>query len=481
MSKEEPTAVFEVAQRPKSDLSATRKAEATRARRALCETWVPSRFNVAVGLARGLTAIYNTFSGATVIMRDRAWQQSLGPAPAHGVRSELASEALQALYGRGFLVPKGVDEREVVRLHYQASRFSSETLGINLLCTLACNLRCPYCFEGTVQASHRRKTMSRETEEAVVAYVSRAVRGKKAIDLCWFGGEPLLAIGCMDRISSQLISACTQAGVTYNATLVTNATLLSREVVARLRGWRIGSIQVTVDVPRSAKRDLHGRDTLEKVLDNIGIASKRAALHLRVNLTADAEEEFDQLYRSLLQRGLDKTVDTIMIAQVFAPECGRGSSGTRTVEHGRYVEIVTREYAKAAALGLPVRRFFMTGPSDCCSATRVASAAIGPDGMLYKCVEDVGLENRAYGSVFVEGCVRQRNLTPWLCYDWFGHAMCDECPVLPQCAGGCAHKRLFQSDSLTDQDFCYWNVRGDLEERIREYARIHASHRSLSF
>jgi sulfatase maturation enzyme AslB (radical SAM superfamily) len=48
--------------------------------------------------------------------------------------------------------------------------------------------------------------------------------------------------------------------------------------------------------------------------------------------------------------------------------------------------------------------------------------------------------------------------------------MCRECRVLPQCAGGCAHKRLFQSDGLHDEDFCYWHLRGDLENRIREVA-----------
>jgi radical SAM protein with 4Fe4S-binding SPASM domain len=99
---------------------------------------------------------------------------------------------------------------------------------------------------------------------------------------------------------------------------------------------------------------------------------------------------------------------------------------------------------------------------------RWTSAAIGPDGLVYKCVEDLGQPERAYASVFHADRVKLGNLVPWLSYDWFQDATCRQCPVLLQCAGGCPHKRLFQSDTCHGEDFCYWHVRGDLENRIRE-------------
>ncbi len=79
----------------------------------------------------------------------------------------------------------------------------------------------------------------------------------------------------------------------------------------------------------------------------------------------------------------------------------------------------------------------MTGPSSGRNATCESTASIGPDGLLYKCVEVIGLPARAYGSVFLPGHVKLANLLPWLTYDWFGHAQCRDCVLLPQCAGGC--------------------------------------------
>ncbi len=466
MRREKPTAVFEVAPRRPAPSRAARAA----ALEALGETWVPSRFNVAVALSGGETAVYNTSSGAVALLPSGAWQRWLEPGRELPASDRAAQDAARELRAKGLLVPKGVDEVEAVRLHYLSARHSRDVLAVNLLPTLACNLRCPYCFEGKVQATAARKTMSRETEEAVAAHVAASLRGRKALNVCWFGGEPLLALGAVERISARLLAACREARVSYSSTVVTNATLLRRDVVARLRRWRVTAAQVTVDVPKAAKRDRRGRDTLEPVLDNLRVAARRLEVHLRINLSADHEAEFDQLYAALMRRGLHERLKAIMIAHVVAPECGRTGCRVRPVPPAAYVDAIAREYRKARALGLPLKRYFASGPSGGCTATCESSMAIGPDGLLYKCVEDVGLHERAYGSVFLKGHVKLANLLPWLTYDWFQHAQCRDCVLLPQCAGGCPHRRLFEAEGRRDEDFCDWNVRGHLEDRIRDYA-----------
>ncbi|MBI5394969.1 MAG: SPASM domain-containing protein [Verrucomicrobia bacterium] len=468
--KETPTAVFEVAGR-NSAISLPPPATISKALEALGETWIPSRFNVTTALRGSRKAIHNTFTGATAVLNHRSWQRYLRSGFEYRLSGQPVPEQLQALYSRGFLVSKDVDEVELARFHYLASRFDRDTLNVTMLCTLACNLCCAYCFEGQAQADHRGTTMSKETEEAVVAHLSRAVRGKKGLSIWWFGGEPLLTMGPMERISSRLIRICKKGGIHYTAMIATNGTLLTRDVIKQLRRWKVASAQVTLDIPRAAKRDKHGRETQEKVLDNLCLAAGKLKVHLRINLSKDNEAEFDRLYRGLIRRKLHKTLDMVMgIAHVFAPERGRLGCTVCPVGHQSYVHVLAREHAKAAALGLPLRESLVSSPGGGCSATRESAVVIGPDGLLYKCVEDVGLANRAYGSVFLEDFVKPGNLLPWLTYDWFQHAMCKGCPVLPQCAGGCPHRRLFQSGSLKDEDFCYWDMRGDLEDRIRKHA-----------
>jgi uncharacterized protein len=465
MRNEKPTALFEVRPRPGADAEATAGDVA-----ALADTWIPSRFNVTVDLPGRQTALYNTFTGAIAVLPRGAWPPPARALTARPPTAGLVPSTLLDLQAKGFLVPRGIDEIDLLRRHFAATRHANDLLAVNLLPTMACNLRCPYCFEGRARTLCRGGAMSRRTERAAAGHIVRAARDVKHLSLCWFGGEPLLAMGAIERISAEVLPACAKAGIRTHATVVTNGTGLTAGAVRRLRASSVTLAQVTVDVPKASKRDRFGRDTLGPVLDNLRHAARTMEVHIRVNLTRDDEAEFDHLYDEMIRRDLHRHLKSIMIAHVFVPECGRGGCASATLPSRDYLDAVRREVAKARARGLPVHRFFSTQKSGGCSATRERSMCIGPDGLLYKCVEDVGLTGRAYGSVHLEGHVKPGNLLPWLTYDGFRYDRCRRCPVLPQCAGGCAHKRLFQPGRLRPEDFCYWNIRGDLEERVREHA-----------
>jgi hypothetical protein len=124
------------------------EAEVTAAWRALAEVWVPSRFNVSVDLPAGRRAVYNTFTSALTVVNRGFWRRHF----ARNVRlprsGEAPSETLRLLAAKGFLVPRGLDEIARVRLKYQADRHEQDGFTVDLLPTLAFNLRCSYCFEG---------------------------------------------------------------------------------------------------------------------------------------------------------------------------------------------------------------------------------------------------------------------------------------------------------------------------------------------
>jgi uncharacterized protein len=226
-----------------------------------------------------------------------------------------------------------------------------------------------------------------------------------------------------------------------------------------------------VDVPKSEKRDRAGRETVERALDGIARLAENLQVTIRVNVGRDVPAEFDALYGALLRRGLQKRLRFIYFADVRQPECGRSHCSAQ-LGTPLYRRILEREQAKAAAAGLPVGTLHLATPGPC-GATRSSSVTVGPDGLLYRCQADLGLAGRAYGSVF-DGEVRLSNVLPWLSYDWFQHAECRNCPVLPQCAGGCPHQRMYQADGARRGEFCFWFMRANLKTRIREYAMLHA-------
>ncbi len=472
MRNEKITAVFEVSPKAKSEAALFSARTPVRAYQPFLDTWIPSQFNVSVDLPKKNKAVYNTLTGALTILNRDAWRKYLSRGSEFQVRGESVPLPMHLLYSKGFFIAKNIDELEIVRQQFLYSRYSNDILSLNIVPTLLCNLQCPYCFEGKAQIIRNSKMMSRETEDAVVSYIARISREKKQVQIVWFGGEPLLTVGTIERISSQIIPAFDKAGIEYHALSSTNGTLLNRDTVNLLHKYRVSLIQVTVDIPKSTKQDKQGRDTLDKVLDNISIAAEKLRIHIRINLTQDNEKEFDQLYDGFIRRNLQKRLKSINIANVFEPECARNGCVIKPIPPKEYLKILRRETAKAKALGLAFMTFIpLTKASNGgCAATCDSSATIGPCGELYKCVEDLGLVERAYGSIFLKRPVNFNNLIPWLDYDWFKFDMCKKCPVLPQCAGGCAHKRRFQSGKLKDDDYCYWFIRGNLENRVRELA-----------
>jgi len=440
---------------------------------------VPSRFNVSVDLPDGRKAVYNSFSAALVVLKLSHWRRYFQIGARHAISPEAPAPMVAKLHARGFFVAEGTNEIALVRHVYQRDRYDAESsLSVNILATMGCNLACPYCFQGQTQLTVKPRMMTRETEDAVVAYLRRKSLGRRGLALSWFGGEPLLGLKTIERLGRRLIEACDQSGLEYKAVLTTNGVLLTREAVDALAEGRVSLVQVSVDVPRETKRDKRGRDTLDIVLDNLVYASERMNVQLRINLTRDDESEWAELFDGIVKRGGQGRIQ-VYIANVFQPEHARADGVGSRVGHLDYVDLLVRQRARAKEMGLktdgPVASACGTG----CAATNAAALTIDPDGLLYKCPDDAGRPQRAYGSVYLEPVMRPDNFLPWVNYDWFAHQGCNDCPMLPQCAGGCAHRRRFQPD-LPNEDHCYWFLRGDLEARVRDTALGLLSNQSVA-
>jgi uncharacterized protein len=429
-----------------------------------------SRFNVAVDLPGGRKAVLNTFTGALVTVAGATWRRNLAPGADPGAGRQARSPARDLLFSRGLLVPRDVDELDLLRIRTQAARYDEARLGVTLAPTLACNLACRYCFEGGVTPG-RAASLTRAMEETIVQHIAQAARGKKHLDLCWFGGEPLLTTKAIARISARLIPACDRAGVAYTASLVTNGVLLTPETIAALARCRVRFMQVTVDIPAAEKRDRLGRPTLDRVLDNLVLASRTLPAYLRINVGRDDEGEFDRLSDGLRRRRLHERLQSLYYAYVFGPECGALGCRPAAADYPAHVRTVVRERRKALALGLPVN-VTCQPESLGCVATARAHQVIGPDGRLYKCPEDLGLPERAYGSIAAGAAARLANWTPWLTYDWLSDARCARCPALASCGGGCPHRRLFQPLQFDQIRYCEGYLQ-DLEDRIRLRAEEH--------
>lgn len=104
-----------------------------------------------------------------------------------------------------FLVPSDKDECAYYNEISALMRAFNRKKGIKsytILPTFRCNARCIYCYEEGVTQT----TMTPETVEQVIRFIVSTHAGKKA-KITWFGGEPLLGEGIIDRICEGLREA----------------------------------------------------------------------------------------------------------------------------------------------------------------------------------------------------------------------------------------------------------------------------------
>jgi len=466
--QEQPAAAYEVRQSPEAGSTGRFSPRQEAAHTIFRAVLVPSRYNVSVDLSDGRAAVYNTFSAALTILPRAEWQRILGPGARFTFLPGAVAPAISRLHASGFVIPEGTDEVEMVRQHYQRGRHDRVSgFTANVLLTMGCNLACRYCFQGQTQMETRPRMMAAETEDAVIEYLKRSAAGTKMLRVSWFGGEPLLGLRQIKRMTPALTEFCDGAGIAYRAVITTNGVLLEREAVDTLVEARLSQAQVSLDVPAELKHDKRGRCTQDRVLDNLAYAAERIPTQVRVNLTRDDVSEWDRLFDGMARRGLNKTLASVFIAHVYQPEAARGSDVGSPETPATYVEVMRRQYERAQNLGLPMERTVASRCGSGCAATSDNAVTIDPEGLLYKCPDDAGRPNRAYGSVFLDVVIKSENLLRWLSYDWFQYEACRECTLMAQCAGGCPHQRMFQPGRRNDS-YCYWALRGDLEGKIRE-------------
>jgi uncharacterized protein len=420
------------------------------------DVWHPSRYIIS---ARGKDSQYivgSLFTGVVEVISQEVWETYLAPGAAYSVPQDGIPPFLQHLFDQGLLVSAEVDELDRVRVHFQQIRHDISGQRILIAPTLACNLRCSYCFEMGTRKSKDLRPMSMETERLVADYTVAQCEDKQDLIVNWFGGEPLLRMGTIERISESLIDRLDLDRITYRAQITTNGILLDATAVRRLTELLVRECQITVDVPKTNKLDARGRPAMERQLDNIAEASEVMDVKLRVNVGRDIEEEFDSLYAALRSRNLQATLNTLNILPVLPVECGGvDCQQPLAVNQPDEVAFLRRERDKAKAMGFPVSEPFPSAVKPC-GATCITQSLIDPQGFIYKCPSDLGIQDRSFASVYASRPIRPQNLLPWLTYDWFRFEDCRDCKLLPRCAGGCPHRRMHRYGGA----FCLYDPNG---------------------
>lgn len=341
----------------------------------------------------------------------------------------------------GFLVEDGYDEKQELKLRILRSRFQTSSFGLTIAPTSDCNFRCVYCYE---KDQLRPSYMSDEVMEKVVDLLRARAGAIKTFSVTWYGGEPLLALNVIEKLSEQFINICDENDVQYSAGIVTNGSLLKRATVEKLNALKVNFYQITVDGTRENHNRTRpfkgGGATYDIILDNIEECyDLLPTVSLRVNVDKSSISAAEDIRSTLRARGIDGKVKPYLGKitndnndPALSSVCFTGQEFTSSLLDFWEAD----ENKDELWLGK-----YPTVKGNYCGADSQSSFVVDSDGLLYKCWSDIGKTGCAVGCILTGGQLNHEVTYRYMAFDPTEDPDCSECKYLPLCAGGCPYQR----------------------------------------
>lgn len=213
-----------------------------------------------------------------------------------------SDEFINRLVNKGYLVPEKFDESLMVR-RVISDTINRPLLELCMITTQQCNFRCSYCFENVADAP--KGTMSAEVQDAIVDYVKKHITQYSGLEVSWFGGEPLMAMPVIRRLSKLLIEVCAAYKKPYYATVTTNGYLLTRDVFEELLEYKVREYQITLD----GGKELHdqqrflanGEGSFDTILKNLVDIKQHCKGRFFVNIRTNFSQQMYEYLAGFLQ------------------------------------------------------------------------------------------------------------------------------------------------------------------------------------
>lgn len=350
---------------------------------------------------------------------------------------KLEESLVQSLQKGGFLIGDDVDEMELLRHRLRLDTYSNDGLGLTIAPTLDCNFCCSYCYE---QGCEQHGMMSEKTQNSIVDMVKTLAPHLSTLQVSWYGGEPLLALNIIERLTKQFLDLTKEFGIEYNAGIVTNGYLFTPDNVARLLACKVSYCQITIDgnadVHDSRRPHKSGAGTYKTIIDNLLATSKMFPhISLRVNIDQDNKDAITNVKQALEARGIEN------VAPYPAPICDNNGcySSDRCLSIKDFSQFECDVLLSKGDSESIFKKYPQSHSAVCC-ATAMNSYVISADGALYKCWSDIGRKEFSFGNIN-SGITNIMNQILYIKQDPTRDPKCRKFKFLPSCLGGCPYKR----------------------------------------
>lgn len=413
-----------------------------------------TRHKVTHPLDEKSSVLVNTLSGAIDVI-DNRYLPLLEDTAALAAHPDI----YEALSRRGYIFPSPNDEAAALQemfAHYNAD--ASPTLFV--ICpTYACNLRCVYCFEGSLTTESTR-VLSTEEVDRIFDAIGRLAPENASVLL--FGGEPLLprTKGIVDYI----LSSAAKGGLTVDA--VTNGVYLADFLSETACRTNLREVQITVDGPQ-AVHDLRrpkagGQGTFTEIVNSIDRAlTQNLRIRMRVNVDRQNVGHLVELADYISLKGWNNHENFVALLAPVEDHTG-SEPEYRLAEHHlslAWLKLKSRHPQLdvfqshlfrnldhiIATLGGERR----SGPRfHYCESNYLGGYTFGTDGGIYLCAEAIGDQRTTVGSYFPKFALNDARIDEWNGRSIMSIDKCRKCSVSTLCGGGCAYAALSINGSI---------------------------------
>lgn len=366
-------------------------------------------------------------------------------------KGNLSAEEKETLSELEFLVDDiNEDKDKMLRFIEELNTINKKFTAIVVM-NLDCNLACKYCFEGQRKG---RFYMTKETADLFFEFVKNNVLSdKEEITITFYGGEPLLSKELIIYISKKMKAISESKGMRYSFSFITNGTLLTPDIVEKLKPLGLKSASITLDGPK----DVHdrfrpfrsGKGSFDVILKNVRDVCDMMDIQIGGNFTEENYGEFPRLLDLFIGNKL--TPDKISLIK-FDPVL-KEREGIAPPDFRDGCETINEPWLFDAGILLRediLKRGYKTQriiPGSCMIEYR-DNLVINYDGGIYKCPGLIGREQFRIGdlNIGIRDYTLSHNLKNWK------NAECLDCSYLPLCFGGCRYMKLVRDDNIEGVD-----------------------------
>jgi uncharacterized protein len=435
----------------------------------------PSLFNVRVPLAdRDEVFLMNTFSDAQLLVSRDVAEVLDRVGEGAPVFSDDERAAVETLVENGFIVESREWDRRRLEEFFHNVREDQEELRITVLTTLQCNFACDYCIQGDHGDYNKHAAkMSMETAARVATWAETRLDelGCKRFALTFFGGEPLLNLPVLFYLSERLHASCEARGASMLINVITNALLLTPEVVDRLVPLGLNGVKVTLDGDRDTHNRMRplrgGQGTFDRIIQNIRNVAGKCRISVGGNFDDSSFDSYPALLDFLREQEFADKLAKVAFKPIIRPPQAAQPKGliplTAISTEGKPLngacmtsagigasacdscnfldEKMTFLREETLRHGFPTMDAVHMGP---CEIHKRHAHTVGPDGSLFACPGFAGEATLSTGHIDGRSEARREaaatefgRLAAW--------KECNDCAFIPVCAGGCsvaAHTEL---------------------------------------